>query len=158
MKILIGFVLAILVLMSIASAETVNVGNYSVSFEYSKPHQNIIDNNSSSMLIKTFDGKFTINMNPETILSLWDILKDKDCTQYIIVDNQNSKLLTSGDLFDLVNPSFAVAGNMPFFDLADFLKTLKIEKRKSTKSVVLAPGAGVSMTPWAKYLQDPAVA
>ena len=127
MKILI--VLVILALMGMASAETVNLGNCTVSFNYNKPHQNIIEQNLSSMIIETFDGKISISVNPVTTLDVWNTIKDKDCKQSITINDINSELLTSGDLFALVNQYYMVDGNMPFFDLADFLKTLKIEKR-----------------------------
>jgi hypothetical protein len=52
----IGFILAMLVLIGMASAETVNVlngnGNYTATFDMKQPH--IIDNNNS--VIRTYYG------------------------------------------------------------------------------------------------------
>ena len=127
------FVLAMLVLIGVASAETMNLGYYTVSFNYTKPHQNVIDLNSSNMLIKTFDGNIVISTNPTDIVNIWNAIKDKDSRQTIIVDNRSSELLTAGDLFALVNQYFMVNGHMPLYDLVDFLKSLKIKKTNSTK-------------------------
>ena len=136
MKILIVFLLAILALMSLASAETIIVGNYTVAFDFGKPHEVSVGNHST-LVLKIFDGRVEGSIGwgydiPE-VRNVERTAKQEQAIQYVQVSGQTCELISAGDHFALINEfgsiPFVVLGQMPFLDLSDFLKTLKIERK-----------------------------
>ena len=130
MKIL--FVLAILALMGLASAETINIGNYSISFNYSKPYEIAhYPTSNTAVTMKTLDGPIMISVDARAD----GLIKDNDSIKYqwINISGMGGKaqLFSEEDVFMVFIPTWpgVIFGKMPIFDLANFLKTLKIERK-----------------------------
>lgn len=129
------FVLAMLVLLSVASAETIQFGNYMAIFDMRQPH--IIQDNA----LKTYDGKAEFFNDTRPLigyfvgdykgyslyysdkLDIYRILpKNDNLTMYLIM--QDRTIDTTGVVME---------SSMNLTDTIDFLNTLKIEKTNSTK-------------------------
>jgi hypothetical protein len=129
--------LTLLLLVMAASAESVTVGDYNVTFNYNKLHENMIINNNTSLLIQTFNGSIT--MWPGSIDHISDLSSEtqkflaEQHWEDIIIDGRDAKLYIGSDGFLVQSlsedaKSFQLYSDLPFYDLADFLRTVHIEQ------------------------------
>lgn len=121
MKIMI--ILAILALMGMASAETIQFGNYTANFDMKQPH--IIDGNT----IRTYYGyiiisKFDTPIDRTSSHYIGDLQESNNYAFYHYIQTQPSCYAAI-----LTNMNEAVISTMNLTSTLDFLKTLKIEKR-----------------------------
>jgi hypothetical protein len=115
MKIIIT--LMVLLLMSVSSAETIQFGNYTATFDMKRPH--IIDGN----IIRTYYGTFIFGEN-----------KTYDKLQYVgdvQLENQSGYLFINDKnyLIGVLNTAVDIESTMNLTSTLDFLKTLKIAKK-----------------------------
>lgn len=118
-------VLAALLLVTAASAETITVGNYSVSFEYNSPYSIETYNESDSFDMKILDGNFFARINA----SVADPGVPWETNQLASVNGEVGTLSTAGKAFMFRshrNLPLYLVGEVPFYDLADLLRSLKI--------------------------------
>ena len=122
-------VLAILALLNIASAETINFGTYKAEFTWEQPHETVLVNSSDAFGITTGHvGIFMVCMEPiDPQIALSDIYT----VDSISINGNNyfvgREKLGKGYLF--YNPSSFIMSSRNLTSTLDFLKTLKIEKR-----------------------------
>jgi hypothetical protein len=117
------------------SAGTVPVGDYNVSFNYTKPSYYIVNDNASVIEMKTFDGTTYIFLNHTDVEELGRLLESKDSTysQWVEINDATEQIWLTGDGFLLGSNDYFISGHMPLYDLAEFLKSLKIEKVKGSR-------------------------
>ncbi|OPX80437.1 MAG: hypothetical protein A4E45_00057 [Methanosaeta sp. PtaB.Bin039] len=118
---------ALLLAITAASAETITVGNYSMSFEYDKPHSIQVFNETNSAEIQVFNGRFQVTIGDATIFPTNDI--SSDFKQFVEVNGERGVLAVLGDFFlydSLGELPLYVGGRAPTFDIVDFLRSLKI--------------------------------
>lgn len=113
-------------LIPIISAETVIVGNYSIDYNISKPHENEIPNDIT-LKIKTFDGY--VKVWPTSV----PVGFENDIVYGIIeVDGDDGILRISPEgYFGMQTDKVSIFSTMPFYDTADFLRTLHIQPIES---------------------------
>jgi len=134
------FVFSLALIMSMAAAETVKVGNYSIEFNLSRPHEVVttlekldggkINGTYAELTIKTFD---------DVILIIPGIKEEPDPTVFtepIEVDNVKGILAfpnASGAVYKIVVGDTFIASYLYLFETADFLRTLHIRSFNQTK-------------------------
>ncbi|MGD0953748.1 MAG: hypothetical protein ABR985_15395 [Methanotrichaceae archaeon] len=129
MKILI-VILVVLALISIASAESINVGNYTATFDMKQPH--IIDNNS---VIRTYYGAVTFFPNrliPDIPLEEPTTVPLKNSIATFYLGHKNDYLacaLIKDDSKNLYYP-IVIDSTLNLTSTLDFLKSLKITKNE----------------------------
>ena len=116
------FILAMLAMLSVASAEKVQFGNYTATFNMKQPH--LVQNDT----IKTFDGSvlFT-NTNASKILGKY--------VGYVGgVPHSYGIFVSDCYYYNIAYLGFSdieIISRMNLTDTVDFLKSLKIEKTKA---------------------------
>jgi hypothetical protein len=121
MKYSIVEIILIVALIATTSAETIQFGNYTATFNMSQPH--IIDNSS----IRTFYGSIFLHRISEGFVT----------DMYYIGDIKFSdrkygkiyKLNTLQYVATIPTPDMSIISSMNLTSTIDFLKTLKIEKK-----------------------------
>lgn len=129
------FVLVILALMNMASAESIQFGNYTATFDMRQPH--IIQDNA----LKTYDGKveFFYGMRPLVGYSVGDykgysLYYNDKLNIYRILprnDNLTGYLIESDQTIDTIG--VVMESNMNLTYTIDFLNTLMIERIRENK-------------------------
>jgi hypothetical protein len=118
-----------LMFAGLTSAEKITVGNYSVSFDYSKPHQIIIHNDTSYFKMETFDGKIYVDIdNPGGRLDME--LRGAGLRQETQVNGNMAEAWLIGDTITACTTEgipLEIFGNLPLYDLADFLRSLHVQ-------------------------------
>ena len=112
---------ALILFAGIASAETIKSGNYSVSFDLSKPHE--VAAEYGVLIIKTFDGRIAFeefSEFPKNIL-LGDWIGRTD-TGKIYKNKQ--------DVYEYVpyNETYLLTSTTNLSDWMDFLKNVKVKR------------------------------
>ena len=117
------FIIAMLVLVGNAYGESIVLGNYTINFDYNKPHEIVsVDQNISEL--NTFYGTSFFSFQYAPVGSFANEVK----YQRVNISNSNAWLII--DQYDYFvafpdNP-IIIYGQMPFMDLANFLRTIKI--------------------------------
>lgn len=127
------FVLAMLVLLSVASAETIQFGNYTANFDMEQPH--IIINNT----IRTYFGYvYLIQGTKPSMIYLAPVIAQQHEVGTLNFGRASYDLYVSDEVDYLVLPQnwldTYIISSMNLTNTVDFLKTLKIEKTNSTQS------------------------
>jgi hypothetical protein len=116
------FVLVILALLSVASAETIQFGNYTATFDMKQTH--VIDSNS----IRTFYGWVHFYEQPKSMPNI--TFQSIGMASF---NNHTTKVfLESSDIYLIADDGILLESAMNLTSTLDFLKTLKIEKTKAT--------------------------
>ena len=131
---MLGKLVLIMMLLCVAvSAENVLVGNYSIEFNYTDPHNiSIIDTNTT--VIKTFDGFIMFSPMHSTARQAEQAL-DRDFLATDLgsmrVQNNYHTVYKYNGLYAVVpDDGLLVQSNFDLTRLSDFLHSLKIEKAK----------------------------
>lgn len=126
---MLGKLVLVMMLLCVAvSAETLTIGNYSISFDYNRQHE--IRNNDT---LQTFDGvvMFWNSYNESRVMGgtdgtyIGETYYNNNICMISISKNQkyyNINTIDNNDVF--------MTSTMNLTDTIDFLKTLKIEKAK----------------------------
>jgi hypothetical protein len=119
------FLLALIAVLGIASAETIQFGNYTANFEMLQPH--II----SEGKIKTYDGWIKAieynNVNVDKSIRIGELnISGSSATLRLFEDHSGYQTI-------LKKYPIFILSTMNLTSTLDFLKTLKIEKTNSTK-------------------------
>jgi hypothetical protein len=123
------FVLVILVLLGIASAETIQFGNYTATFDMKQPHINDNSNSSDRFRILTLQGIIVIYMNTTSAsLGVYPV----DDSIMISGNKYSVGIIEKGGSYLFYNQNSFISSRMNLTSTLDFLKTLKIEKTKAT--------------------------
>ena len=120
-----ALILVMMQILGIASAETISVGDYNITFDYNKPHETVVISNETAIL-KTFDGAVYFTMG-----RIYDLIDG----ELVTVSGYQGLLYHGPNAFGFVNeqdPQFMVEGDLPYYDSADFLRSLRIEKVKAS--------------------------
>ncbi|OPY57284.1 MAG: hypothetical protein A4E49_00074 [Methanosaeta sp. PtaU1.Bin112] len=121
------WILVCLLLIDIVSAESVNLGNHTIEFNMSRPHE--VDNDRDTLLIKSFDGSVLIIPNaPDPSIDAFRV-------EAIKIDNASGTLSFLKDEYAATYKKDgewnAILSSLPIYQTADFLRSLHIEKRSA---------------------------
>jgi hypothetical protein len=127
MKALLSLVL-LLALITCASAESIKVGNYTVSFEMKQTHMvevtNVTDNLLDKMLIvKTFNG--SVGIIPGWHVKSWNDAYNLD---QITIGGLQGKIGTFKEEYDAFYPDGLIISKLHMDETVDFLRSLHIKK------------------------------
>ena len=113
-------IIALMLLASVSSAETIQFGNYTATFNMSQPH--IIDKQAHAAEIKTFDGK----------IELLEGGKKSYDARFIGMVNEYSMSIFSdvGYVLDNRKGDYFIFSTLNLTSTIDFIKTVKVEKIK----------------------------
>ena len=116
---IVGMIL-IVALIATTSAETIQFGNYTATFDMSQPH--IIDNSS----IRTFYGAIYLHRIGDGFPDMYYIgdIKFSDGKYGKIYKLNNYQYVAT-----IPTPDMSIISSMNLTSTIDFLKTLKIEKK-----------------------------
>lgn len=129
MKILSIMAALILLLIIPAVGEIVDLGNYTIEFNLSKPHE-IEEAPDGLLKIKTFDGVI--------FLTNEFFLEEEGYGESIIVDGQYGTLnfpKSGGDAYVVNLKNFTIASELPFYETADFLRGLHIKDNATSGGI-----------------------
>ena len=152
-----ALILTVMMLIGITSAEReyVQVNDFNVSFDLNQTHDTVIDTGdgiNGSVAIRTFDGSMTCNLfrypKPLTVNSTWlqenlaAIPRNGAPAEQIAIDNSQGVLviLMSNDTGKPIKGAFyypdmqgakanafiSVTSTLPFYTTADLLRTLQV--------------------------------
>jgi hypothetical protein len=154
MRLLILYLTLILAGLSLATAESVNVGGYNVSFNMTRPHEIVPSSGTMNavLTIKTFDGPASIFIRPEEDeffamhIAFNESSKGNVAIERMKIDNRWGYVTMTAEKDNMIghrnygayyspdNHTLAIiSSEMPLFDTVDFLRGLHIKRAELSR-------------------------